>query len=116
MSSDGGLFDQIRGRLEDDSARDEASSKQPSFSMADLVTLPEDQASLARFILRATTYPTVDEVAVALDWPVENVSRVSEQLIERGAIKLNDGRLQPASAWRIQRPKADGIWSRLGDL
>ena len=47
----GGLFGRIAGRLGDDAAAGPSSAAAPSFSMADLVSLPAEEAALARFVL-----------------------------------------------------------------
>lgn len=112
----GGLFGRIAGRLGDDAAAGPSSAAAPSFSMADLVSLPAEEAALARFVLRATEPPTVEQAATGLQWAVDEVHRVIDLLSAAGAVELVDGVLRPAGSWRIQRRQPAGIWSRLADL
>jgi hypothetical protein len=111
-----GLFGRIAGRLGDYVAAGPSSAAAPSFSMADLVSLPAEEAALARFVLRATEPPTVEQAATGLQWAIDEVHRVIGLLSAAGAVDLVDGVLRPAGSWRIQRRQPAGIWSRLADL
>ncbi|CAB4888605.1 unannotated protein [freshwater metagenome] len=112
----GGLFGRIAGRLGDDAVAGTNAPDGPSFSMADLVLLPAEEAALARFVLRADEPPTVEHAAAGLQWAIDEVHRVIGRLSEVGAVELADGVLRPAGSWRIQRRQPAGIWSRLADL
>lgn len=83
--------------------------------VVDLAAFAEE-AALARFVLRATEPPTVEQAATGLQWAVDEVHRVIGLLSAAGAVELVGGVLRPAGSWRIQRRQPAGIWSRLADL
>ena len=86
-----------------------------AFTMLDLVGLPDDEAELARLVLRARPRPTPATAATELGWPVETVDDVLGRLVERGALAVVDGEIRTAE-WRVQRKTPDGRWDVLGDL
>jgi len=112
----GGLLGRIADRIsEGDGAAALAGEAGETFSMLDMVGLPDDQAELARHVLRARQRPTVESAATDLGWSVDEVGRVLALLADRGALVVTDGEIRPG-AWRVQRRPPDGLWSRLADL
>ncbi len=92
-----------------------AGPKGASFTMLDLVGLPDDEADLARLVLRARRRPTVESAATDLGWTTDVVDDVLGRLVERGALSVVDGEIRTAE-WRVQRKTPDGLWDVLGDL
>ena len=86
-----------------------------AFTMLDLVGLPDDEAELARLVLRARQRPTVEAAAAELGWSPDAVDAVLARLVERGALAVVDGEIRTAE-WRVQRKTPDGLWDVLGDL
>lgn len=86
-----------------------------AFTMLDLVGLPDDEADLARLVLRARQRPTVESAAGDLGWDPGTVADVLGRLVERGALAVVDGEIRTAE-WRVQRKTPDGLWDVLGDL
>jgi hypothetical protein len=118
MNPGGGLFGRLSQRLGEDDAGavDEAGDTGPTFSMSDLVDLPDDERSLARLVLRSDGPQQLDDLAAALGWSRETLERCADALQTRGALEIVSGTLRPASSWRTRRPAPGGIWSRLGQL
>jgi predicted transcriptional regulator len=111
MSGDGdGLFARLAGRLDEDAPAE------PSFSMMDLLELPDDERVVMRHVMRRSEAASIVVLAEELGREAAEVSNVVAQLIERRAVYIDGGRVEVATIELTRRSSPGGLWDRLGDL
>ncbi len=110
-----GLFDRIEGEMA-------AREKSPGLSMADLLTLPEPQSGLLKWMIRQRVTAFADVVAF-LGEDEAHARRVLADLIDKGWIRELEirgvtqyrvrlapkrGRALPANLWQALSDKVEG--------
>jgi hypothetical protein len=106
----GGLFDRLAVRLDD------ATEAEPSFAMADLLDLPEDERVVMRHVMRRAEPTSIDGLAGELAGDVVDVAGVVARLVGRRALVIDGGRVGVATIALIRRSTPGGVWDRLSDL
>jgi hypothetical protein len=106
-----GLFDRVEGELA-------AREKSPGLSMADLLTLPEPQSGLLKWMTRRRSAPYVDIVAF-LGGDEEQARRVLAELLEKGWILELE--IRGVTQYRVRlapkrgRTLPGNLWQALSD-
>ena len=110
-----GIFDRVEGELA-------AREKSPGLSMADLLTMPEPQAGLLKWMTRQRTVPRADAVSF-LGGDEEQAHLVLADLLDKGMIRELEirgvrqyavrlapkkGRALPSNLWQALRDKVEG--------
>ena len=106
-----GIFDRVEGELA-------AREKSPGLSMADLLTLPEPQGGLLRWMIRQRAVPFADVVAF-LGGDEEQAVRVLAGMVDGGLIREIEMRGARQYAVRLAPKKGralpGNLWQALGD-
>lgn len=110
MNADG-LFARLAERL------DEATeATTPSFVMADLLDLPDDERLVMRHVMRRADPATVEVIAGELTRDELEVRDVVARLMGRRAVVIDAGRVRVATIALTRRSTPGGLWDRLSDL
>ncbi len=111
----GGIFDRLDNELT-------AREKSPGLSMADLLTMPEPQRGLLRWMTRQQAAPYADIVAF-LGGDEEQACTVLADLVDKGLVRAVDirgvkqysvrlapkkGRTLPGNLWQALSDKVEG--------
>lgn len=106
-----GIFDRVEGELA-------AREKSPGLSMADLLTLPEPQAGLLKWMTRQRAVPFVEVVAF-LGGDEEQAHLVLADLLDKGMIRELEMRGARQYAVRLAPKKGralpGNLWQALSD-